>query len=153
MAVAVRFQWRVDPVRVGLTFSGRGIARVHVVAVIAPVLPVSWIHAELAAFLRHIDGVRAAASGREYVTAFSVQGTEIGSFAMIQRVAPLPFRLERGGTRAEIMLGLDFLALFRETRLTFDGETALLTRPVDEPTLRTPRKHAFVVRNGTLGQP
>ena len=55
------------------------------------------------------------------------QEQSLGQFTFTERSKPLPVSLEPRGPRAQIMLGLDFLALFRETRLTFEGNTARLT--------------------------
>ena len=127
MTVVVAFQWRLEPAVVVLNLRGLRTSRADVAAVIAPIFPSSWIHAELVADLRILGGIVESAGPGRVRLPIAAQGESCGSLTFVQRKTPLSFRLERGGLRAQVVLGLDFLALFTESRLTFEGNTARLT--------------------------
>ena len=127
MTVVVAFQWRTMPAFVVLSFSSTNLVRTDVSAVLAPMFRVSWIYSEVVGQFEEF-GVPFTRPARGRIRAsLMAQEQSLGQFTCTERSKPLPVSLEPRGPRAQIMLGLDFLALFRETRLTFEGNTARLT--------------------------
>ena len=118
MTVVVAFPWRTEPAVILLNFSGAGTSRADVPAVISPIFPSSWIHAELVVHLRRIGGIVASGGSGKVRLPVSARGESCGYLTLVQRTKPLPLRLERGGTRAQIMLGLDFLGDMASLALT-----------------------------------
>ena len=133
MTVVVQFPWRTDPALIFISFVSDSNVGIDTAAVVAPLFPRSWISNRLASYLERFGcltlGTDASAQAQ-----ILIEGLLIGSLKLERRLRPLPVRIEPG-TRAELMLGLDFLSLFRECRLTFSGATATI---VLEPFELTP---------------
>ena len=139
MPVSVEFRWRAEPALVFVSFQSPANVRLDVAAVVAPLFPFSWISGQLASDLERFGCVTAAAAGSLVEASVTVQGVLVGPLQLSRRLRALPVRLEPG-TRAELMLGLDFLSLFRECRLTFSGPVARLTMQTSPATRsRTPQ--------------
>ena len=126
MSVHVDFPWREEPAVLVLAFRSASLAQVYVPAVVFPLFRNSVIAPEVAADLLALTGSRRHPNGG-ISARIATQGEEMGRLTFrIARHANL-VRLEHGRARSQILLGFDFLNLFRETRLRFDGANAHLT--------------------------
>ena len=125
MAVVVEFHWRTAGAIVYVSFVSASGIRIDVAAVIAPVFPQTQISQRLADSLERY-GCIAPGGNNIDEGRLIVQGTRIGPLQVVRRAGAFPLRIAPG-TRAELMLGLDFMSLFRECRLNFSGPVATLS--------------------------
>ncbi len=125
MEIDIEFQWRRDPALVVVTFARGGI-RTDVAGVVAPLFPQSLIRSDLADDLVATACATRSAEGM-VIAPVTIHGHTTATLRMRPRSSLVAIRVSHGGARTELLLGLDFLSLFAETRLRFTGEVAHLT--------------------------
>ena len=124
MSLDVTFRWRTEPAIVGVTFESSTLTRVHVPAVVAPLFVTALIDARLVEDLRTLGCELREAGPRRVEARLIVGGYTLPALPVLVRAGPMPIRLEPGGPRPLMVLGLEFLSRFQECALRFSGELA-----------------------------
>ena len=126
MPFDVAFRWRTEPPVVGIVVPLR-VGALFVPAAVGPLFVTTLIDVRLVEDLRS-QGCELRDLGLKQVEVrVTVRGLPLPPLPMSIRSLPLPLRLEPGGARALVVLGMEFLSLYKACALRFRGDVATLT--------------------------